>query len=69
MARQQQEKQAAVTTGSDKTSGIPCAMVLTLMSCSPWEPGCLAHAMRAASEAFDVAPSARKRPIKANQSA
>jgi hypothetical protein len=30
MARLQQEKQAAVTTGSAKSSGIPCAMVLTV---------------------------------------
>ena len=30
MARQQQEKLAAVTTGSAKSSGIPCAMVLTV---------------------------------------
>jgi hypothetical protein len=28
MARQQTKKLAAVTTGSAKTSGIPCAMVL-----------------------------------------
>ena len=31
MARLQQKTQAAVTTGSAKTSGIPCAMVLTLI--------------------------------------
>jgi hypothetical protein len=30
MARQQQKKLAAVTTGSAKSSGIPCAMVLTV---------------------------------------
>jgi hypothetical protein len=30
MARLQQEKQAAVTTGSARSSGIPCAMVLTV---------------------------------------
>jgi hypothetical protein len=30
MARQQKEKLAAVTTGSAKSSGIPCAMVLTV---------------------------------------
>jgi hypothetical protein len=35
MARQQIEKLAAVTTGSAKTSGIPCAMVLRLTSYSP----------------------------------
>jgi hypothetical protein len=31
MARLQQKKQAAVTTGSAGSSGIPCAMVLTLI--------------------------------------
>jgi hypothetical protein len=31
MARQQQRKLAAVTTGSARSSGIPCAMVLTLI--------------------------------------
>src|SRR5580693_7612697 len=31
MARQQIKKLAAVTTGSAKSSGIPCAMVLTLI--------------------------------------
>jgi hypothetical protein len=30
MARLQQKKQAAVTTGSAKSTGIPCAMVLTV---------------------------------------
>jgi hypothetical protein len=30
MARLQQEKQAAVTTGSAKSTGLPCAMVLTV---------------------------------------
>jgi hypothetical protein len=53
MARLQQKKQAAVTTGSAKSSGIPCAMVLTLISRSPWGPGFLApiarehHSLRA----------------------
>jgi hypothetical protein len=42
MARQQQKKLAAVTTGSAGSSGIPCTMVLTLMARSPWEPGFLA---------------------------
>jgi hypothetical protein len=46
MARQQIEKLAAVTTGSAKSSGIPCAMVLTLISRSPWEPGFLAPIAR-----------------------
>jgi hypothetical protein len=30
MARQQTKKLAAVTTGSAESSGIPCAMVLTV---------------------------------------
>jgi hypothetical protein len=30
MARQQQKKLAAVTTGLARSSGIPCAMVLTV---------------------------------------
>jgi hypothetical protein len=42
MARLQQKKQAAVTTGSAKSSGLPCAMVLTVTSCSPRGPGVLA---------------------------
>jgi len=46
MARQQKEKLAAVTTGSAKSSGIPCTMVLTLISRSPWEPGYLAPITR-----------------------
>jgi hypothetical protein len=36
------KKLAADTTGSAGSSGIPCAMVLTLMTRSPWEPGFLA---------------------------
>ena len=35
MARLQQRKQAAVTTGSARSSGIPCAMVLTLIRALP----------------------------------
>jgi hypothetical protein len=35
MARLQQKKQAAVTTGSAETTGIPRAMVLTAASRSP----------------------------------
>ena len=41
-----EKKLAADTTGSAKSSGIPCAMVLTLISCSPWEPGFLAPIAR-----------------------
>ena len=43
MARLQQKKQAAVTTGSARTSGIPRAMVLTAASCSPWCAGLVSH--------------------------
>jgi hypothetical protein len=39
MARLQQEKQAAVTTGKAGTTGIPCAVVLTAASRSPWSAG------------------------------
>jgi len=39
MARLQQKKQAAVTTGKAGTTGIPCAMVLTAASRSPWSAG------------------------------
>ena len=42
MARLQNKKQAAVTTGSAETAGIPCAMVLRLMARSPRRPGFLA---------------------------
>ena len=42
MARLQNKKQAAVTTGSAKSSGIPCAMVLRLIRDLPGEPGFLA---------------------------
>jgi len=37
MARLQQGKQAAVTTGKAGTTGIPCAMGLRL---TPWSPRC-----------------------------
>src|SRR5690242_10057779 len=37
-----EKKLAAVTTGSAESSGIPCAMVLTLIARSPWGPGFLA---------------------------
>jgi hypothetical protein len=39
MARLQQKTQAAVTTGKAGQSGIPCAMVLTAASYSPWSAG------------------------------
>src|SRR5262245_5901377 len=40
------KKQAAVTTGPARSSGIPCATVLTLISRSPWGPGFLAPITR-----------------------
>ena len=36
------KKHGEGTTGSAGSSGIPCAMVLTLIARSPWEPGFLA---------------------------
>jgi len=42
MARLQQEKQAAVTTGSARSAGIPCAMVLRLIRDLLGEPGLFA---------------------------
>ncbi|WP_316228127.1 hypothetical protein, partial [Bradyrhizobium sp. SZCCHNR3015] len=42
MARLQQEKQAAVTTGLADTTGLPCAMVFTAAPCSPRGPGLFA---------------------------
>jgi len=43
MARLQQKKQAAVTTGKAGATGIPCATVLTAASCSPWCAGLVSH--------------------------
>ena len=43
MARLQQEKQAAVTTGSAGSTGPPCAMVLRLISRSPRCAGLDSH--------------------------
>ena len=42
MARLQKRKQAAVTTGTSRTSGLPCAAVLTLIRDLPGVPGLLA---------------------------
>jgi hypothetical protein len=42
MARLQQKKQAAVTTGTPKRSGIPCAMVYGLWRALPGVPGLIA---------------------------
>jgi hypothetical protein len=42
MARLQQKKQAAVTTGKAGTTGIPCAMVYGLWRALPGVPGLIA---------------------------
>jgi hypothetical protein len=42
MARLQQKKQAAVTTGQAGSTGIPCAMVLRLIRDLPGVPGLIA---------------------------
>ena len=46
MARLQQKTQAAVTTGTPKQSGIPCAMVLRLLRDLPGVPGLIAPVAR-----------------------
>jgi len=46
MARKQQKKLAAVTTGLAQTSGLPCAMVLSVSFVSPRGPGFLAPVAR-----------------------
>jgi hypothetical protein len=51
IARQQTKKLAAVTTGSAGSSGIPCAMVLTLIARSPRGPGFLAPVVARSSHA------------------
>jgi len=55
MARQQEKKLAAVTTGSAGSSGIPCAMVLRLIRDLPGEPGFLCPHHHAESSARLVA--------------
>jgi hypothetical protein len=56
MARLQQKKQAAVTTGSAGSSGIPCAMVLRLIRVLPGVPGFLATvALRNVSQSLTPA--------------
>jgi hypothetical protein len=47
MARLQQKMQAAGTTGSAETPGLPCAMVFTLIRSLPGAPGLLATIIRA----------------------
>src|ERR1700726_7757 len=46
MARLQQKKQAAVTTGSAKSSGLPCAMVLRLLRALPGDHCLVATVVR-----------------------
>jgi hypothetical protein len=46
MARLQQKKQAAVTTGSAKSSGLPCAMVLRLLRALPGDHRLVATVVR-----------------------
>ena len=46
MARLQQGKQAAVTTGKAGTTGIPCTMVLRLLRDLPGVPGLIAPVAR-----------------------
>ncbi|WP_291693353.1 hypothetical protein, partial [Bradyrhizobium sp.] len=50
---------AAVTTGSAEITGIPCAMVLTLMACSPRGTGSLAPvALRIITEQLSASVAA-----------
>jgi len=52
MARLQQKTQAAVTTGSAGSTGIPCAMVLTAyLRALPGVPGLIATVARGSSSA------------------
>jgi hypothetical protein len=52
MARLQQKKQAAVTTGSAGSTGTPCAMVLRLIRALSGVPGLIATvALRIARKA------------------
>jgi len=50
MARLQQGKQAAVTTGKARTTGIPCAMVLRLIRALPGVPGLIASIVSRAAK-------------------
>jgi hypothetical protein len=56
MARLQQKKQAAVTTGKAGATGIPCAMVLRLIARSPGVPGFVATVAGGSSSA-DLIPA------------
>ncbi len=53
MARLQQKKQAAVTTGLARSTGIPCAMVLTAYTSSPRCPGLIATVTRGFTRKLD----------------
>jgi hypothetical protein len=56
MARLQQRKQAAVTTGTPQHHGIPCAMVLRLIRDLPGVPGLIATvALRNVSQSLTPA--------------
>jgi hypothetical protein len=55
MARQQQKKLAAVTTGSAGSSGIPCAMALRLIRDLLGGPGFLAPIIALTSSAQLIA--------------
>jgi hypothetical protein len=50
MARLQKKMQAAVTTGTSRTSGLPCAMDLRLLRGLPGAPGFLVTVARATRE-------------------
>jgi hypothetical protein len=54
MAPVHNKKHGEGTTGSAGSSGIPCAMVLTLMSRSPWGPGFLAPIARSVRHAGEL---------------
>ena len=58
MARLQQETQAAVTTGTARSSGIPCAMVLTAYNALSRVNGLSCHP-RLASFLRDLIPASR----------
>jgi hypothetical protein len=48
------KKHGEGTTGSAESSGIPCAMVLTLIARSPWGPGFLAPITRSVRHASEL---------------
>jgi hypothetical protein len=50
-------KLAALTTGPARSSGIPCAMVLTLIARAPWRPGFLAPSLARVRRARELSLS------------